>query len=875
MVDDELPPSEDAGPEIPSGPRRSTYTPPPGGLRYDDAGVEADADDALAGAIAQEYQRWAPPPVSEGPRIPAPPQRQSLSDAELVAAADPARADADSAALLDLVEQQLALRRAEAEQLAAWEASVRAAAPDEADDLVAPVREQFRDVLPRAVAAAAPAAPAASPESVAERLASAPPPAPASSDAAPVGAPPVGAPPLGGVPSDDALAAPPLNLALADAPPPWGQVPSAVVPPPSFASPASVDSPGSVDSPASVDSPPEPPPLVEPALLATASGSIPVVSASIPSPAEVGESSLSAFDALLAEPEPVLPSEPDAGPSAPTAGEAGAAAAPIGTATGLDPQSGDPAEPAAADSDAAAAAEPAGGPAAIAAREPGVEVIALEPTPAEYRAGRSIRLFWVWFAVNASVVSLALGAVILGLGLSLRQAVLAALIGVALSFLPLGLGTLAGKWSGQPTMVVSRATFGTVGNGIPALIALLTRLVWSAALLWMLGAGTAEILVGAGLVPGDARLVVALGAAGAGLVIAAVVAGIGFRALAITSAIVAALAAVLVVGLIVLTVSYVDLGVALSIPDGDWVLMLGGAVLVFSAIGLAWAMSSGDVARYQARGTSGSAALLWTALGATIPAFALIAWGAVLAASNPVIAEGLQTNPLDLVARLLPLWYPAPLIAAVALSLLCGAVLALYSGGFALLAVGMRAPRWAGVLVVVLLTGALTAALLLLVADTTALLRDVLTTAAVPIAAWAGIFGAETMIRSRRVHSPSLLRRGGVYPAVRWVNVVMLVLITAAAWGVTTASTVGLAWQGYLLGPLGLTADSPLAAGDLGVLAALLLGLLTPIVAGIPALRALQTAEREASEAEARAQVDTGSASIAPPAAPASSETTA
>jgi purine-cytosine permease-like protein len=866
MVDDELPPSEDAGPEIPSGPRRSTYTPPPGGLRYDDvvvagdAGDADDADDALAGAIAQEYQRWAPPPASDGPRIPAPPQRQSLSDAELVAAADPARADADSAALLDLVEQQLALRRAEAEQLAAWEASVRAAAPEDADALVAPVREQFRDLLPRTSGAVAPSQPASPSESVAERLVSAPPPAAAPVDDAR----------SGGAPVDDAFAAPPLNLALADAPPPWGQVPSAVVPPPSFASPTSIDSPASaespasVDSPASVESPPEPPPLVEPAQPSSASGSIAVVSATVPSPAEGSEGSLSAFEALLAEPESELAPElpPSAGP------DTGAGGAPLVAESALVP-------PLAEHGEHAAVGEAVDTAETTLAREPGVEVIALEPTPAEFRAGRSIRLFWVWFAVNASVVSLALGAVILGLGLSLRQAVLAALIGVALSFLPLGLGTLAGKWSGQPTMVVSRATFGTVGNGIPALVALLTRLVWSAALLWMLGAGTAEILVGAGLVPGDARLIVALGAAAAGLVIAAVVAGIGFRALAITSAIVAALAAVLVAGLIVLTVSYVDLGVALSIPDGDWVLMLGGAVLVFSAIGLAWAMSSGDVARYQARGTSGSAALLWTALGATIPAFALITWGAVLAASNPVIAEGLQRNPLDLVARLLPLWYPAPLIAAVALSLLCGAVLALYSGGFALLAVGMRAPRWAGVLVVVLITGALTAALLLLVADTTALLRDVLTTAAVPIAAWAGIFGAETMIRSRRVHSPSLLRRGGVYPAVRWTNTVMLVLITAAAWGITTASTVGLTWQGYLLAPLGLSADAPLAAGDLGVLAALVLGLLTPLVAGIPALRALQTAERAATEAEERARVDTGSASIAPLGAPAVPEHTA
>jgi hypothetical protein len=126
----------------------------------------------------------------------------------------------------------------------------------------------------------------------------------------------------------------------------------------------------------------------------------------------------------------------------------------------------------------------------------------------------------------------------------------------------------------------------------------------------------------------------------------------------------------------------------------------------------------------------------------------------------------------------------------------------------------------------------------------------VVTTLAVPVAAWAGIFGAETMIRTRRVHSPSLLRRGGVYPAVRWVNLVMLVVITGLGWGVSTASIAGLQWQGYLFAPLGIDAASPLAQGDPGVLIALLLGLLVPLVAGIPALRRLQSAERAATEAE-------------------------
>ncbi|MDO9590847.1 MAG: hypothetical protein Q7J04_06865, partial [Microcella sp.] len=367
-----------------------------------------------------------------------------------------------------------------------------------------------------------------------------------------------------------------------------------------------------------------------------------------------------------------------------------------------------------------------------------------------------------------------------------------------------------------------------------------------------------EVLVGGSVVEGLSRLDLALAVAGGALVIAAVIAGVGFRAIAVLGAVVTALGIVLVAGLIALTAPYVDLGAALSVPDGPWVLMASGAVLVFSVVGLAWANSSGDVARYQAKGTAGSAAVLFTAFGATIPAFALISWGALLAASNPFVAEGLVDNPVDIVARMLPLWYPVPLVLAVALGLLAAATLALYSGGFALLAVGIRTSRPVAVVIAVVLAAAVAAALALVVSDVTSLFRDVVTTLAVPVAAWAGIFGAETMIRTRRVHSPSLLVRGGVYPRVRWVNTIMLLVITGVGWGFTTAAVTGLEWQGYLWSLLGVPLDDPLAAADLGVAFALLLGLLTPIVAGIPALKALQTAERQAALREGSETATTG-----------------
>lgn len=835
MVDDEQPANgADTAPS--DGPRRSTFTPPPADVNYDPATTD---DDALAAALAQQFTRpspvvesvpapipqpesasapslepepaafvapspdaepavepslWAPPvsgaiPSPEStPSIPAPPQRQSLSDEQLLAAADLDAPDHDTSSLLDLVERELALRQQEAAKLAEWEQQVRQSAGPEAEQLVSEVRSQFTGVIPVIAPGSSIATPAPTePETVAPA-----PPAPTAEPAMPTSEPVV--PPSG----------PELDLALADAPPPLGAAITAVPPPP-----------GSV---------PAPPELVEP----TAPDSSPTV---VSAPTAF-EALLAAADAATGEtvaPEVAADSEPDL-PWRMEEQPAHDTDEPDAT------QNGD---------------EPTDAPVlAATARVPRIERIGLEPTPAEHRTGRSIRLFWLWFAVNASVVSVALGAVLLGLGMSLRQSILAALIGVAVSFLPLGLGTLASKWSGQPTMVVSRATFGTVGNVIPALLAVVTRLVWAAALLWMLGTGVAEVLVGGAVVDGIERLDLSLAIAAAALVIAAVIAGLGFRAIAVLGGIVTVLGVILVGGLIALTLPYVDLNAALSVPDGPWLLMASGAVLVFSVVGLAWANSSGDLARYQAKGTAGSAAVLFTAFGATIPAFALISWGALLAASNPFVAEGLVDNPVDIVARMLPLWYPVPLVLAVALGLLAAAVLALYSGGFALLAVGIRTPRAVAVVIAVVVAAGATVALALVVPDVTALFRDVVTTLAVPVAAWAGIFGAETMIRTRRVHSPSLLTSGGVYPRVRWVNTIMLLVVTGIGWGLTTATVTGLQWQGYLWTLLGVPLDDPLAAADLGVAIALLLGLLTPIIAGIPALRALQRVEREAALAE-------------------------
>jgi purine-cytosine permease-like protein len=466
-----------------------------------------------------------------------------------------------------------------------------------------------------------------------------------------------------------------------------------------------------------------------------------------------------------------------------------------------------------------------------------VESAGVEPTALDLRTGRAARLFWLWFAANSSVVSLGLGAVLLGTGMSLRQSIVATLAGVAISFLPLGLGTLAGKWSGQPTMVVSRAAFGHAGNILPAVLAVVTRVFWGGVLLWLLATAVAQILVGAGLDAGLGTGIWELVGLAVGFVIATVVAVFGYGFVARLQLVLSIVNALLILGAAALTFQHLDFATALTVPDGSWVLAVGGAAIVFSVIGLAWVHSSSDIARYQRPGASGGASMLWATFGATLPPFLLICWGAILAASDPTLASKLQTNPLGAIAGLLPAWYPVPLLAAAALGLLSGAVLTIYSGGFAVLALGLKLRRSVTTLLSAVLVLAAAAVLLFVVSDFASIARGLIIAIAVPVAAWAGIFAAEMMIRTRRFHTPSLLAPGGIYPQVRWLNLIGLVVISAVSYGFVTSDVAGLQWQGFLFSALGVGPADPWAVSNIGVFVSLLLGILLPLASGIPAIR--------------------------------------
>ncbi|HEV7948277.1 MAG TPA: cytosine permease, partial [Glaciihabitans sp.] len=326
------------------------------------------------------------------------------------------------------------------------------------------------------------------------------------------------------------------------------------------------------------------------------------------------------------------------------------------------------------------------------------EPFGAEPTPLEHRAGQATRMFWLWFAANSSLVSVAFGAVVFSLGMSLRQSMVAVLAGVALSFVPIAVGTVAGKRTGAPAMIASRATFGLAGNLLPATLSLISRLFWGATLLWILGAGTASILAGTPYAGSFGPTDLTLIALGIGAALATLIAVFGYALLVRVQAVLSILSAILVVGFIALTVRFVNIPTALTVPDSSWLVSLSGAILVFSFLGLVWANSAPDLARYQRPFTSAGAAATGATIGSALPSFVLIGYGALLAASDPTIAATLLDQPVAALGLLLPSWYPLPLVAATALSLLSGVIITMYSAGFALQSVGVRMPRAAATL---------------------------------------------------------------------------------------------------------------------------------------------------------------------------------
>src|SRR6476469_6480037 len=112
------------------------------------------------------------------------------------------------------------------------------------------------------------------------------------------------------------------------------------------------------------------------------------------------------------------------------------------------------------------------------ARRLGVETTGIEIIDEAERTARPRDLFWPWFAANVSVFGISYAAFVLGFGISVGQGVVVAVLGIVVSFLLCGVVAVAGKRGSAPTMILSRASFGVVGQKVPGVISWLTSIGW-------------------------------------------------------------------------------------------------------------------------------------------------------------------------------------------------------------------------------------------------------------------------------------------------------------------------------------------------------------------------------------------------------------
>lgn len=436
------------------------------------------------------------------------------------------------------------------------------------------------------------------------------------------------------------------------------------------------------------------------------------------------------------------------------------------------------------------------------------------------RGGKASSLFWPWCGANVSLLALSYGSFFLGFGISFWQATIAAFLGTVLSFLLVGVSSLAGKKSNAPTMVLSRAAFGVKGNLLPGLLSYLIFVGWETVLVSLATLATGTVFVRVGHLDRDTAMVLGFAIA----VLLTVSAGVlGFGVIMKLQRYLTIITIAMTCVYIALTINKIDWGVITSMKSGSAQGFIGALIFGATGIGLGWVNSAADYSRYLPRTVSSKSVIGWTVFGASVVPIILVIFGAGLSASSEDLAGAIASDPIGALTTILPTWYLIIFALVAILGLVGGAILNLYSSGLTLISIGLPVKRHVAASLdsVVMLIG--TIYFVWVADDFFYPFQGFLITLGVPIAAWSAIFVTDVLLRTR-YNQEDLYRVDGRYGAWNFPAIGVLIVATIVGWGFVTNSFASwLTWQGYFLAPLG-GKEGSWAYANLGVFFALLIG---------------------------------------------------
>ena len=454
------------------------------------------------------------------------------------------------------------------------------------------------------------------------------------------------------------------------------------------------------------------------------------------------------------------------------------------------------------------------------------------------RTGNAKSLFWPWCGANVSLLALSYGAFFLGFGISFKQATWAAIIGTVLSFLVVGVSSLAGKKSNAPTMILSRAAFGVKGNIVPGALSYLIFVGWETVLVSLATLATGTVFARLGHINHNLSLII-------GFVIAVsltVFGGVlGFSTIMKIQKWLTLVTVLMTVVYIALTFDNVNWSVVTSIKDGTNQGFIGALIFGITGIGLGWVNSAADYSRYLPRTVSSKAVVGWTVLGASLVPIVLVIYGSALAGSSKELSDGIAMDPIGALTTLLPTWFLIPFALVAILGLVGGAILDLYSSGLTLVSIGLPVKRHiaASIDAFIMLAGTI---YIVWFADNFFFpFQGFLITLGVPVAVWSAIFVADVIMRKAPYSENDLYNPNARYGAWNRKSLTLMVIGSIVGWGLVTNSfATWLSWQGYFLGLIG-GKQGPWAYANVGVIAALVIGFFGHIILSRKSIKAQES----------------------------------
>jgi purine-cytosine permease-like protein len=317
-----------------------------------------------------------------------------------------------------------------------------------------------------------------------------------------------------------------------------------------------------------------------------------------------------------------------------------------------------------------------------------MEQVGLQPVANNEKTRGAKDLFWIWFAANLGILGVVFGALIDSFQVGLWESIAIAFIG-SLSFVLVGMLSVAGRDAGQPMMALSAKVFGTKGNSLLALWNWVNLLGWEAVAV-LTGTYAMQAILSP-FVHTQMTLVLAL-CGGLFLLLFLVLALYGFHLVLRIQKFVGYVFGILTLFILVAFFAHgVSVPVAAVSTGVWWEGGLAALSLIFAGTSISWAMAASDYSRYLSRQVKTRSVVWAVTLGGGIPLFVLLLTGILLADRVPQLMT--SANPILTLSALLPVWMQIPYLIVVIGGLLAEAVLGFYSSGFSLLAMGVRIPR--------------------------------------------------------------------------------------------------------------------------------------------------------------------------------------